>query len=150
VTSSGSSGVSSLTDLGISANTSGTYDTNATTLGNALTSSLTSIGNLLGGKNGIATQIDSLVTQYTEPGGLLSSINQGLQTGLTNVARQQTQLNAELVTYAATLTTQYNAMDAAVAALKETQTYLTAEFSPSSVSSSTSTSNLSSGTTSTG
>jgi flagellar hook-associated protein 2 len=142
VTSSGSSGVSSLTDLGISANTSGTYDTNATTLGNALTSSLTSIGNLLGGKNGIATQIDSLVTQYTEPGGLLSSINQGLQTGLTNVARQQTQLNAELVTYAATLTTQYNAMDAAVAALKETQTYLTAEFSPSSVSSS--------GTTSTG
>ena len=39
-------------------------------------------------------------------------------------------MNAELATYSATLTTQYNAMDAAVAALKETQTYLTAEFNP--------------------
>lgn len=146
--SSGSGGVSSLSDLGITANTSGTYDTNASTLGNALSSSLSSIGNLLGGKNGIATQIDSLVTQYTEPGGLLSSINQGLQTGLTNVATQQTQLNAELATYSATLTAQYNAMDAAVAALKETQTYLTAEFNPSAATSSTSTSNLTSGTTS--
>jgi hypothetical protein len=39
-------------------------------------------------------------------------------------------------------------MDAAVAALKETQTYLTAEFNPSSSSSSSSsTSSLSSGTT---
>ena len=103
----------------------------------------------MGGKNGIATQIDALVTQYTQPGGLLSSINQGLQTGLQNVSTQQAQLNAELATYSATLTTQYNAMDAAVAALKLTQTYLTAEFNPSSTSSSSSsTSNLSSGTTS--
>jgi flagellar capping protein FliD len=50
--------------------------------------------------------------------------------------------------YSATLTTQYNAMDKAVAALKETQTYLTAEFDPSSSSSSSAISNLSSGTTS--
>jgi hypothetical protein len=41
-------------------------------------------------------------------------------------------------------------MDAAVAALKETQTYLTAEFDPSSASSSSSaTSSLSSGNTNT-
>jgi flagellar hook-associated protein 2 len=142
--------VASLADLGITANTSGTYDTNATTLSNALSSSLSSVGNLLGGKNGIATQIDALVTQFTEPGGLLANINQGLQTGLKNVSTQQTQLNAELATYSATLTTQYNAMDAAVAALKLTQTYLTAEFNSSSSSTSSSNTNsLSSGTTST-
>jgi hypothetical protein len=39
-------------------------------------------------------------------------------------------------------------MDKAVAALKETQTYLTAEFDPSASSSSSATSSLSSGTTS--
>ena len=38
----------------------------------------------------------------------------------------------ELATYSATLTTEYNAMDTAVAQLKETQTYLTAEFNPNS------------------
>ena len=49
--------------------------------------------------------------------------------------------------YSATLTAQYNAMDAAVAALKETQTYLNAEFNPnqSSSNSSSATSSLSSG-----
>ncbi|MGO9993978.1 MAG: flagellar filament capping protein FliD [Steroidobacteraceae bacterium] len=150
VTANGTGGVNSLADLGITANAStGNYDTNTTTLANALSSSLSGVGNLLGGTNGIVTQIDTLVTQYTQAGGLLSTINQGLQTGLTNVATQQTALNAELATYSATLTTQYNAMDAAVAALKETQTYLTAEFNPSSSSSSSSSSSLSSGTTST-
>jgi flagellar hook-associated protein 2 len=149
VTSS-TSGAASLADLGITANAqTGSLDTNAGTLSTALSANLASVAQLLGGKNGIATQIDALVTQYTQAGGLLSTINQGLQTGLKNVATQQTALNAELATYAATLTTQYNAMDAAVAALKQTQTYLTAEFNPSS-SSSSSNSSLSSGTTSTG
>jgi flagellar hook-associated protein 2 len=146
-----SSGVGSLADLGITsdANT-GSLDSNATTLSNALSSNLTAVGNLLGGTNGLATQIDKLVTQYTQAGGLLATINQGLQTGLSNVTTQQNLLNAELATYSATLTTQYNAMDAAVAALKETQTYLTAEFNPgASSSSSSATNSLSSGTTST-
>jgi flagellar hook-associated protein 2 len=140
----GSSGINSLADLGITADANtGTLDTNSTTLGNALAANLSGVAALLGGKNGLATQIGSLVSQYTQAGGLLDSINQGLQTGLTNVANQQTELNAELATYSATLTTQYNAMDAAVAALKQTETYLTAEFNPSSSSSSSSSSNTS-------
>lgn len=146
VNSSSNGGVATLTDLGLTANTQGTYDTNSNTLSNVLSSSLSSVGNLLGGTQGIATQIDNLISQYTQPGGVLSSINQGLQTGLKSVSAQQTELNAELATYSATLTAQYNAMDAAVAALKETQTYITAEFNPnSSSSSSSSTSSLSSG-----
>ena len=151
INSGGTGGIQSLTDLGITANAQGTYDTNTTTLGNVLTANVASVGNLLGGTNGLATQVDNLITQYTQPGGLLATINTGFQTGLTNLANQQTALNAELATYSATLTAQYNAMDAAVAALKETQTYLTAEFNPSSVSSSSSsTSSLSSGTANTG
>ena len=142
----GSSGINSLADLGITADANtGTLDTNSTTLGNALAANLSGVAALLGGKNGLATQIGSLVSQYTQAGGLLDSINQGLQTGLTNVANEQTELNAELATYSATLTTQYNAMDAAVAALKQTETYLTAEFNPSSSSSSSSSSNTSLG-----
>jgi flagellar hook-associated protein 2 len=149
VKSGNAAGVGSLADLGITADANtGQLDSNSTTLSNALSANLTAVGNLLGGSKGIATQLNTLINQYAGPGGLLSSINQGLQSSLSNVSRQQTALQAELATYSATLTTQYNAMDAAVAALKETQTYLTAEFNPnqSASSSSSSTSSLSSGT----
>lgn len=149
VKSGNTSGVASLADLGITADAnSGQLDTNSDSLSNALSANLTAVGNLLGGSNGIATQLNTLINQYSGPGGLLTSINQGLQSSLSNVSQQQTALQAELATYSATLTTQYNAMDAAVAALKETQTYLTAEFNPnqSSSSSSSSSSSLGSGT----
>jgi flagellar hook-associated protein 2 len=141
----------SLASLGITANVQGTYDTNSTTLSNALTANLSSVTGFFGGTNGIATQLDNLITQYTQAGGLLDSINQGLQSGLTDVANQQTALNARLATYSATLTQEYNAMDTAVALLKQTQTYLTAEFDPSSASQqSAATSALSQGNLSTG
>jgi flagellar hook-associated protein 2 len=146
------SGPQTITALGITANTQGTYDTNSTTLSNALSSSLSSIGQLLGGKTGIATQLNSLVTQYTQAGGLLDTINQGLQSGLTDVAKQQTALKARMAVYSATLTQEYNAMDTAVALLKQTQTYLTAQFNAGSTSSNNSTSTssgLGSGTLST-
>ena len=151
-TSPGTNGANSLASIGIAANTQGTFDSNSTTLGNALTTNLAAVGKLLGGTNGIATQINTLVTQYIEPGGLLSTVTNGLQSGLTNLTTEQTALNANLATYAATLTTQYNAMDSAVALLKQTQTYLTAEFDPNaSTSSSASTaSSLGTGTLSTG
>jgi flagellar hook-associated protein 2 len=146
------SGPQTLTALGITANTQGTYNTNSTTLSNALSSSLSSIGQLLGGTTGIATQLNTLVTEYTQPGGLLDTINRGLQSGLSDVAKQQTALAARMAVYSATLTKEYNAMDAAVALLKQTQTYLTAEFNPGSLTTGTSTSTgtgLGSGTLST-
>jgi flagellar hook-associated protein 2 len=149
----GSGGVKSLTDLGISAGTDGSYATDDTKLGNALSSSLASIGNLLGGTNGIATQISNLVDGYTKPGGLLDTINQGLTTSLSNVSKQQSDLATQLAAYSARLTAEYNAMDTAVALLKQTQTYLNAEFNPSAnstASSSSSSSSLSSGTLGTG
>jgi flagellar hook-associated protein 2 len=146
VVSGGSGGVSSLTDIGITANTDGSYSVDDTNLGNALSANLASIGNLLGGPNGIATKLSTLIGGYINPGGILASINQGLQTGLSNVSKQQTALSAQLATYSATLTREYNAMDAAVAALKETQTYLNAEFNPSAnAASGTSQSNTSLG-----
>jgi flagellar hook-associated protein 2 len=153
VTAGGAGGVHSLTDLGITANTDGSYSANTTTLGNALSASLASIGKLLGGTNGIATRLDKLINGYTRAGGLLATINQGLQTGLQNAANQQAALNAQLATYSATLTAEYNAMDKAVAALKQTQTYLNAEFNPSAnagAGTSSSNTSLGSGNLSTG
>jgi flagellar capping protein FliD len=49
---------------------------------------------------------------------------------LSNVADQQDALQAQLSAYSARLTAQYNAMDVAVAQLKQMQTFLNAEFNP--------------------
>jgi flagellar hook-associated protein 2 len=138
VVSGNPAGLNSLSSLGITANPDGSYATDSTKLGNALTSSVTSVAALLGGTGGIATQINTLINQYTRTGGLLSTITQGLQTGLKNVATEQTALNARLSTYSATIFAQYNAMDKAVALLKQTQTFLTAQFNASSNSNGTS------------
>jgi flagellar hook-associated protein 2 len=150
VQSGNTGGISSLANIGITTDAnSGSLVSDSGALNNALTANLTSVGNLLGGSNGIATKLNSLINQYTGPGGLLSSINQGLQASLSNVSQQQTALQTELAAYSATLTAQYNAMDTAVASLKEMQTYLTAEFNPNqstSSSSSSSSTSLGSGT----
>ncbi len=142
----GTNPIQSLADIGITANTDGTYASDTTKLGNALTGNLAGVANLLGGTNGLATQLDSLVNGYTKTGGLLDNINQGLTAQLKTVTQQQDQLNAQLAIYSATLTAEYNAMDTAVAQLKETQQYLTAEFNPNQSSSTgSSTSSLGSG-----
>jgi flagellar hook-associated protein 2 len=106
---------------------------------------VSAVGQLLGGANGIATQINSLVTQYTQSGGLIDTINNGLQSGLSDVATQQAALTARMKVYASTLTAEYNAMDSAVALLKQTQTYLTAEFNSGSTSSGNSSTSTSTG-----
>ena len=135
VQSGNSSAINSLASLGITANPDGSYAADSTKIGNAVTASVTSVAALLGGIGGIATQLNTLINQYSGPGGLLSTINQGLQSGLKDNATQQTALNARLSTYSATITAQYNAMDTAVALLKQTQTFLTAQFNASSGSS---------------
>ncbi len=153
VNSSISSGPNSLAALGIAANPQGTFSSNATTLGNALTASVDSVAKLLSGPNGIATQLNTFITQYTQAGGLLDTISNSLQTSLTNIAKQQADLTARMAVYSATLTAEYNAMDTAVALLKQTQTYLSQAFNTNSGSSTTSTSantGLGSGTLSTG
>src|SRR6266851_4851277 len=153
VNSSISSGPNSLAALGIAANPQGTFSSNATTLGNALTASVDSVAKLLSGPNGIATQLNTFITQYTQAGGLLDTISNSLQTSLTNIAKQQADLTARMAVYSATLTAEYNAMDTAVALLKQTQTYLSQAFNTNTGSSGTSTSantGVGSGTLSTG
>ena len=145
------SGPNSLAAIGIGANAQGSYSSNSATLGNALTGNLDSVSRLLSGPNGIATQLNKFVTQYSQAGGLLDTISNGLKSSLADNAKQLAALNARMKVYAATLTAEYNAMDTAVALLKQTQTYLTQQFNQNSSSSSTSSNpSLGSGTTNTG
>ena len=119
---------SALTDLGITTNVLGKLDQNEVKLGSALTSNLKSVSDLFSGKDGLASRIDDAVKQYTQAGGYLDTITQGLNKGLADVNDKKAALQLRLDTYSATLTKQFNAMDAAVAALKSTQNFITQAF----------------------
>ena len=121
-------GAQTLADVGLTANVNGGLDQSTPKLTSALTSNLSAVTNLLTGTNGIAKQLDNAINQYTQPSGLLDTINSGIQKGLSDVTRRQSALQLKLDTYSATLTKEFNAMDAAVAALKQTQSYLTQQF----------------------
>jgi flagellar hook-associated protein 2 len=142
----GNGSVGSLADLGISVGADGTYSVDDTKLNNALTGNLANVTSFLSGTTGLATQLDTFINGYTKTGGILDTINTGLNASLKSVASQQAALTAQLAAYSARLTAEYNAMDTAVAKLKQTQTYLTAQFNAgSSSSSSSSNSSLGSG-----
>jgi len=120
--------VKSLSDLGITTSVDGTFSQDAGKLAAALSANLTSVTDLLSGTNGLASKLDNILDPYTSGGGLLDTINQGLNKGLSDVSAKRTALQVRLDTYSAMLTKQFNAMDSAVAALKQTQTYITQAF----------------------
>ncbi len=118
----------SLTDLGITTNVLGTLDQNDTKLSSALSANLKAVTDLFSGKTGLATQVDEAIKQYTQAGGYIDTVNQGLNKGLRDVNAKKIALQLRLDTYSATLTKQFNAMDAAVSALKSTQSFITQAF----------------------
>ncbi len=120
--------VKSLSDLGLTTSLDGTFAQDDGKLANALSSNLTGVTDLLSGKNGLAAQLDAALTPYTQAGGYLDTVSQGLTKGLADVNDKKTALQLRLDTYSAMLTKQFNAMDAAVAALKQTQNFITQAF----------------------
>ena len=120
--------VKSLSDLGLTTSLDGTFAQDDGKLANALSSNLTGVTDLLSGKNGLAAQLDAALTPYTQAGGYLDTVSQGLTKGLADVNDKKTALQLRLDTYSAMLTKQFNAMDSAVAALKQTQNFITQAF----------------------
>ncbi len=77
---------------------------------------------------GVAATINDLVTQFLDPtNGLLTTATTGLNTQITNVKAQEDAWTPRLDAIRAQYTAQYNAMDALVASLNTTSSYLTTQ-----------------------
>ena len=75
---------------------------------------------------GVAGNLNTSLTQYLDPtNGLVSVATSGLQKSITDLQSQESSWNTRLVAIRARITAQYNAMDALVASLNSTSTYLT-------------------------
>lgn len=106
----------------------GTMVVNNTTLSAALTSSPATVASLFNSTNGIAEQLSSSITNFTQTGGLIDTRTSALNTDLQSITTQQ----SALADYTAQLTSQYQAqftaLDTLMATMNNNSQYLTALF----------------------
>jgi flagellar hook-associated protein 2 len=119
---------STLAEIGIVANVDGTLSADPAKLNAAVNNNYASVAQLFSGTGGVATKLNDLLTQYTQPTtGILAQQTRSLQRNLKDIATQKTALNQRLANLQAQLYAQYNAMDKLVAQLKSTGTSVQAQ-----------------------
>ena len=92
------------------------------TIGGGLTGNRGNVGF----NRGIAGNLDGALTQYLDTtNGLVTAATDGLNKSITDLQSQEDAWSTRLVAIRARLTAQYNAMDALVASLNSTSSYLT-------------------------
>jgi flagellar hook-associated protein 2 len=117
--------IGSLASLGITRNSDGTMSLNSQTLSTALTSNPSAVQNLFASSSGIATQLNTLVTNYNSSSGILQTRINSLNTDVTNLGTQTTALNARMAVYQQQLVQQYTNLSTMMTSLNNTSSYLT-------------------------
>lgn len=119
---------STLVDLGITTSSDGTLSINSTKLDSVLTSNLDDVAQLFSSSDGIATKLDSIVNEYVKVNGLLDTKTAGLNATIEDINEDIVSLQASLESLETRLLAQFNAMDAIVAQLNITSSFLTQQF----------------------
>lgn len=119
---------STLVDLGITSNSDGTLNIDNTKLDAALNSNMDDVALLFSSTNGIATKLDSVVSEYTRSGGLLDSKTAGLNSTITDINEDLEALQLSLTSLEERLLAQFTAMDILVSQLNSTSSFLTQQF----------------------
>lgn len=119
---------STLVDLGITSNSDGTLIIDNTKLDAALNSNMDDVAELFSSSNGIATKLDSIVTEYTKSDGLLDSKTKGLNSTVTGINEDLESLQLTLTALEDRLRAQFTAMDIIISQLNTTSSFLTQQF----------------------
>ena len=128
--SSATGDYNSLNQLGVSFDKKGVMSLDSTKLNAALAGNLTSVANVFASTNGVATQLNTKITQYLDSKGALSTQQDSLNKTLTQLTTDKAAVNARLAATQKTLQAQYIAMDTAVSQFKNTGTFLTQALTP--------------------
>lgn len=119
---------STLAEIGIVANPDGTLGLSQAKLSAAVSNNYAAVTQLFAGTGGVATTLNNVLGSYTTPvTGIFAEESTALQTSLTGIQKEQSDLASRLATMQTTLLAQYNAMDALVSQLKNTGTQVQAE-----------------------
>ncbi len=125
VTSAKSGNPSSLSAIGITLNTDGTLSiSNQATLTSTLSSNPTAVSDLFNSSNGVAVQLNTLVSQYSTPGGVMDQKINGAQDQITAMNDQISGMQASINIQADAMRQQFTAYQSMLIQLTQTQTTL--------------------------
>ncbi len=125
------SGLTMLSNIGVSFQKDGTLVTDATKLKAALSSNLSGVANLFAGSAGVGgygTQMAALITGYTDTDGTLSSATKGINTSLDTLSDRYDQAQERIDATVARYKAQFTQLDLMISRMSATSSYLTQQF----------------------
>lgn len=121
ISNSGDGGtIKLLSQLGVSTQNDGTLSIDDDELEAALEKNAASVEGFFTGTNGLLTRMSTSLDIYVDDDGLLDQRTDSLNDTLSNLSKQQTNLDRRIEKYEATMYAKYNAMDTLVAQLTAT------------------------------
>ncbi|MFC5475977.1 flagellar filament capping protein FliD [Paraherbaspirillum soli] len=121
-----------LSNIGVSFQLDGTLAINSTKLSAALNTNMSGVQNLfssIGGTTGIGSQMSTLITSFSNTGGILQSATDGVNKTLKSLADQIVSAQSVADATIARYKTQFNNLDVLMSSMKSTSSYLTSQFS---------------------
>ncbi|KAF1053171.1 MAG: B-type flagellar hook-associated protein 2 [Stenotrophomonas maltophilia] len=109
-----------LSQLGVSTQTDGTLKVDDDKLDTALDKNFASVQGYFTGSGGLLDRMSTSLTPYTQTNGLLEQRVDSLNSTLSDLATQQTNLDTRMTKLNTTLMAKYNAMDTLVSQLNST------------------------------
>jgi len=118
----------SLSSIGITSTQEGKLEIDNEVLDNAIASDFEQFDELFTGTEGFATKLRDLVSNYTSSGGVITSRVTSLNSQLDRIADDRLNLDRKIESLQLRLTKQFATMDAIVAQLNSTQSYIAQQF----------------------
>jgi flagellar hook-associated protein 2 len=124
----GTSAYNSLASIGITTNSDGSLSLNTATLQTALSTNFSAVSNLFSGTTGVASQLNSLLTNTLGSTGAIGNYASTLQTQESNLTTQSNTLATQTAALTASLTQQYSALNTLLSSLQTTSSQLSQTF----------------------
>jgi flagellar hook-associated protein 2 len=121
----GGGSISALADIGIVSDKTGNLQLDSAKLDKAMTANFDAIANLFSSENGLAKKFDSTLKEYLASDGPLSSRLNGVNKSIADITDQRKALDVRLTALESRYRKQFTAMDALVAQLQSTGSFLT-------------------------
>jgi flagellar hook-associated protein 2 len=129
VVGTGASAYNTLVSVGITTNNDGSLSLDSAKLSAALNTNINAVSNLFGGTTGVATTLNTQITNELAGAGPISSRSQSLLTQENALTQRQTDLTTQMSALSASLTQQFSALDTLLSTLQTTSSYLSQAFS---------------------
>lgn len=124
----GTANGASLASIGISLQVDGTLKLDSGKLASALGDGGKQVGNLFGGTNGFATQLNASLANWAGSTGVLAGRTNSINQQLKDLATQQATLNTRMDSLTARYQAQFTALDTLMSKLNSTSSYLQQQF----------------------